>query len=586
MQCLQNRPVLTTYLNAFDISASSIQCGKPDEVAKLLYIVDTLATLPYATQDEPLWLLNAIDVNLSVSGSAVLERFRSTCIRPYKTNGENVENEKNVEKMSEPDKIHEIEQNSKISAENPVENIGNPEKTVHDQEAENSENSKPSLSENKKTTENSVSTDANDSESQTTQESESQENSQNSQTVVSNHFEEPDLGDCESYELLEERLSRDELKLNTFYHKLLACFLLHALKAHMRLIYCISDRKIQEYIRITSVSEAHDMLNNVEPEKGENKIEKSGNDEDWKDDLKNGAGSKKDCIELDIAPDVLAGMSEKEIKAAKKAKVKAAKSKRSETIKQFDRLTNRRHGIDFDAQQSLKIVKDYLNNYMNYNFTETTARLEVIHQYTVFRQLLEQIDRHDEDSGDEEGDILNQIGMKTRKSENTDENEIIERIDQTSLEDSTKEEADVVKPKGRRLISTAEVQARKSSNESDASSSFVKPKVGRTLINTSEFKTEKPKVGRTLIDTNMFKKDNVNAIDLTEDLSAKPKKSKKSKKNKRKRKRDYEDTASTTEEEEDDDNDDFTHDNHITPKYQSNDLFAPDNVNNPFKSSY
>jgi len=277
-------------------------------------------------------------------------------------------------------------------------------------------------------------------------------------------------------------------------------------------------------------------------------------------------------------------MSEKEIKAAKKAKVKAAKSKRSETIKQFDRLTNRRHGIDFDAQQSLKIVKDYLNNYMNYNFTETTARLEVIHQYTVFRQLLEQIDRHDEESGDEE-DILNQIGMKTRKGENTDENEIIEGIDQASLEDK-EEDIAVVKPKGRRLISTAEVQARKSSNESDASSSFVKPKVGRTLINTAEFKTEKPKVGRTLIDTNMFKKDNNLTIDLTEDLTAKPKKSKKSKKNKRKRKRDYEDTASTTEEEEEDDEDnEFTPDD-IKPKYQNNDLFAPDNFNNPFKSSY
>jgi hypothetical protein len=326
-------------------------------------------------------------------------------------------------------------------------------------------------------------------------------------------------------------------------------------------------------------------LNIVEHDEkaGDNKNGISG--EDWKDDLANGAGSKKDCVELDIAPDVLAGMSEKEIKAAKKAKVKAAKSKRSETIKQFDRLTNRRHGIDFDAQQSLKIVKDYLNNYMNYNFTETTARLEVIHQYTVFRQLLEQIDRHDEESGDEE-DMLNKMGMKTRKGENTDENDIIERIDQASLEDSTKEE-DVVKPKGRRLISTAEVQARKSSTESDASNSVVKPKVGRTLINTAEFKTEKPekpKVARALIDTNMFKQD---TIHLTEDLTAKPKKSKKSKKNKRKRKRDYEDTASTTEEEEEDDeeDDDFTPDN-IAPKYQSNDLFAPDIFNNPFKSSY
>lgn len=41
-----------------------------------MYIADNLAYFPYLTQDEPLFIINQIDIIVSVSGSNLLQSFK------------------------------------------------------------------------------------------------------------------------------------------------------------------------------------------------------------------------------------------------------------------------------------------------------------------------------------------------------------------------------------------------------------------------------------------------------------------------------------------------------------------------------
>lgn len=45
-------------------------------LAEQLYIADNLAFFPYQTQDEPLFIINQIDIIVSVSGSNILQSFK------------------------------------------------------------------------------------------------------------------------------------------------------------------------------------------------------------------------------------------------------------------------------------------------------------------------------------------------------------------------------------------------------------------------------------------------------------------------------------------------------------------------------
>ncbi|XP_061192495.1 nipped-B-like protein isoform X1 [Saccostrea echinata] len=63
------RAILLSLLNLFDDSAKI-------SLAEQLYIADNLAFFPYQTQDEPLFIINQIDIIVSVSGSNILQSFR------------------------------------------------------------------------------------------------------------------------------------------------------------------------------------------------------------------------------------------------------------------------------------------------------------------------------------------------------------------------------------------------------------------------------------------------------------------------------------------------------------------------------
>ncbi|CAC5356365.1 SCC2 [Mytilus coruscus] len=63
------RAILTSLLNTFDDSSKvSLQ--------EQVYIADNLAYFPYLTQDEPLFIINQIDIIVSVSGSNLLQSFK------------------------------------------------------------------------------------------------------------------------------------------------------------------------------------------------------------------------------------------------------------------------------------------------------------------------------------------------------------------------------------------------------------------------------------------------------------------------------------------------------------------------------
>ncbi|XP_078316661.1 nipped-B-like protein isoform X3 [Crassostrea virginica] len=63
------RAILLSLLNLFDDSAKI-------SLAEQLYIADNLAFFPYQTQDEPLFIINQIDIIVSLSGSNILQSFK------------------------------------------------------------------------------------------------------------------------------------------------------------------------------------------------------------------------------------------------------------------------------------------------------------------------------------------------------------------------------------------------------------------------------------------------------------------------------------------------------------------------------
>lgn len=72
------RAILTSLLNLFDDSSKiSLQ--------EQVYIADNLAYFPYLTQDEPLFIINQIDIIVSVSGSNLLQSFKEGLLYGKKT---------------------------------------------------------------------------------------------------------------------------------------------------------------------------------------------------------------------------------------------------------------------------------------------------------------------------------------------------------------------------------------------------------------------------------------------------------------------------------------------------------------------
>lgn len=45
----------------------------------MLYLADNLAYIPYTVLDEPLFVIHHIDIQISVSGSNLLQTFKEVC---------------------------------------------------------------------------------------------------------------------------------------------------------------------------------------------------------------------------------------------------------------------------------------------------------------------------------------------------------------------------------------------------------------------------------------------------------------------------------------------------------------------------
>jgi len=89
-------------------------------------------------------------------------------------------------------------------------------------------------------------------------------------------------------------------------------------------------------------------------------------------------------------------------KTPSQLKKKQARQKKNEFLKVFERPVNRKIGTDIDEQESVKIVVNFLqSNATEIKFTEEKDRLELIHHYVMFRQMLEQIDKNEDESGDD-----------------------------------------------------------------------------------------------------------------------------------------------------------------------------------------
>ncbi|GFU63535.1 nipped-B-like protein [Trichonephila clavipes] len=67
------RAFLFSLLKLFDEQAKT-------PLTELLYIADNIAYFPYMAQDEPLFIMNQLDIMLSVSGSNLLQSFRETLV--------------------------------------------------------------------------------------------------------------------------------------------------------------------------------------------------------------------------------------------------------------------------------------------------------------------------------------------------------------------------------------------------------------------------------------------------------------------------------------------------------------------------
>lgn len=72
------RAILTSLLNLFDDSSKI-------SLKEQVYIADNLAYFPYVTQDEPLFIINQIDIIVSVSGSNLLQSFKEKLLPSKKT---------------------------------------------------------------------------------------------------------------------------------------------------------------------------------------------------------------------------------------------------------------------------------------------------------------------------------------------------------------------------------------------------------------------------------------------------------------------------------------------------------------------
>jgi len=240
----------------------------------------------------------------------------------------------------------------------------------------------------------------------------------------------------------------------------------------------------------------------------------------------------------------------------KKAKAKAAKQKKQESIKVFDRLVTRRHGVDFDKQHCLRLVKDYLRNHQKYQFTELAPRLEIIHQYTIFRQLLEQIDRHGSDDEEcDEQEILEHLrhdsGGAVGSARETPTAEVGKEVESNA--DVKDETLPRIKEEALDEVEDDEQPARRS---------------GRRLIVTTD-EASKPKIGRRLIVTPQSSSSNQKDLNQNKIATATPKASKphkSKKKNKKKRKRSH-------------DSDDYSDDDDA-----GDELFRPDNYTKPVRS--
>ena len=47
-----------------------------NSLSMMLYLADNLAYIPYTHQDEPLYVIHQIDIQISVSGSNLLQAFK------------------------------------------------------------------------------------------------------------------------------------------------------------------------------------------------------------------------------------------------------------------------------------------------------------------------------------------------------------------------------------------------------------------------------------------------------------------------------------------------------------------------------
>lgn len=295
----QRRALLNSYLSCFDHDHGNLDYfyDKNKIIEQTLFFTDTLALLPYGTQDEPLWLLQVVDTNLSVIGNSVLTYFKDKCIDRNKKERDEVNNQ---------------------------------------------------LGEN---------------------------------------FDEPELQDQDSYEKLAELLVADGEIIKTFHQRLMACFLLYSLKSYLREAYNLTDRKVQEYNRLSENFTAQLSLSPNET----TKITPPCGTSSIKNDTENN-------------PEGTPSKAKKSDKTKKETKVEA-KKKAAETkayTKVFDRPVNRKIGIYFKDQPALKIVLHFLNNKKMINYSSDNCKITIIHQYTMFRQLLELIESIVDDEEDDE----------------------------------------------------------------------------------------------------------------------------------------------------------------------------------------
>ncbi|GFT96763.1 nipped-B-like protein [Nephila pilipes] len=96
------RAFLFSLLKLFDEQAKN-------PLTELLYIADNIAYFPYMAQDEPLFIMNQLDIMLSVSGSNLLQSFRETLVNgpESQTAEQTTNNTTEVDDFDEDDDDHD-----------------------------------------------------------------------------------------------------------------------------------------------------------------------------------------------------------------------------------------------------------------------------------------------------------------------------------------------------------------------------------------------------------------------------------------------------------------------------------------------